>query len=117
MDIFELSINVFFLLWTYFREYLKNQIGIFNQNVFLKILESENSYFQQKKIILENFSKREGIYFIELYANYDCEADERLLVNRIITALIYIVQGKYMKNQNSYSDSENYELISLSLKI
>ena len=117
MDIFELSINVFFLLWTYFREYLKNQIGIFNQNVFLKILESENSYFQQKKIILENFSKREGIYFIELYANYDCEADERLLVNRIITALTYIVQGKYMKNQNTYSDSENYELISLSLKI
>ena len=117
MDIFELGINVFFLLWKYFREYLKNQIGIFNQNVFLKILESENSYFQQKKIILENFSKRDGIYFIELYANYDCEADERLLVNRIITALIYIVQGKYMKNQNSYSDSENYELISLSLKI
>ena len=117
MDIFELSVNLFFLLWTYFREYLKNQIGIFNQNVFLKILESENSYYQQKKIILENFSKREGIYFIELYANYDCEEDEKLLVNRIITALTYIVQGKYMKIPNSYSESENLELISLSLKI
>ena len=117
MDIFQLSVNVFFLLWKYFREYLKNQIGIFNQNVFLKILESENSYYQQKKIVLENFSKQESIYFIELYANYDCEANERLLVNRIITALTYIVQGRYMKIPNSYSDDENYELISLSLQI
>ena len=117
MDIFELSVKVFFLIWTFFREYLKNQIGIFNQNVFLKILESENSYYEQKKIVLENFSKREGIYFIELFANYDCEEDERLLVNRIVTALTYIVQGRYIKIQNTYSDSENYELISLSLKI
>ena len=117
INIFNLSINLFFIVWEFFRFYLKLQISIFNENVFLKILDSENSSFEQKKIILEYFSKQKSVYFIELYANYDIDVNEKFLVNRLATAFNRIVQGKFKKREESFSEEQNYELISLSLKI
>ena len=96
---------------------MKLQISIFNENVFLKILDSENSSFEQKKTILEYFSKQKSVYFIELYANYDIDVNEKFLVNRLATAFNRIVQGKFKKREESFSEEQNYELISLSLKI
>ena len=117
ISIFKPSINLFFIVWEFFRFYLKLQISIFNENVFLKILDSENSSFEQKKTILEYFSKQKSVYFIELYANYDIDVNEKFLVNRLATAFNRIVQGKFKKREDSFSDEQNYELISLSLKI
>ena len=115
-NIFIPSISLFFEVWKYFRENLKREINFFNSNIFLKILRSQNSSFLHKKTILENFSKCELLYFIELYANYDCELNEKFIVNSIVSAFSDIVKGRYIKRNQNYSEEENYELINLALK-
>ena len=114
-NIFTPSISLFFQVWQLFREYLKREISFFNNNIFLKILSSPNSSFLQKKIILENFSKCDFLYFIELYANFDCELNERSTVNSIVTAFSDIVKGRYTRSNHSYSEQENYELVNLAI--
>ena len=115
-NIFIPSISLFFQVWKYFREYLKREINFFNSNIFLKILRSQNSSFLHKKTILENFSQCELLYFIELYANYDCELNEKFIVNSIVSAFSDIVKGRYIKRNQNFSEEENYELINLALK-
>ena len=115
-NVFIPSISLFFEVWKHFRENLKREINFFNWNIFLKILRSQNSSFLQKKTILENFSKCDFLYFIELYANFDCELNEKFIVNSIISAFSDIVKGKYLRINQSFSDQENYELINLALK-
>ena len=114
-NIFIPSISLFFEVWKIFRVYLKREISFFNNNIFLKILSSTNSSFLQKKIILENFSKCDFSYFIELYANFDCELNEKFTVNSIVTAFGQIVKGRYTSSTHSYSEEENYELVNLAL--
>ena len=114
-NIFIPSISLFFEVWKIFRVYLKREISFFNNNIFLKILSSTNSSFLQKKIILENFSKCDFSYFIELYANFDCELNEKFTVNSIVTAFGQIVKGRYTSSTHSYSVQENYELVNLAL--
>ena len=115
-NIFIPSISLFFDVWKIFRVNLKREIGFFNNNIFLKILSSANSSFLQKKVILENFSKCDFLYFIELYANFDCELNERFTVSSIITSFSDIVKGRYNNSNHSYSEEENYELVNLALK-
>ena len=115
-NIFIPSISLFFDVWKIFRISLKREISFFNNNIFLKILSSANSSFLQKKIILENFSKCDFLYYIELYANFDCELNERFTVNSIITSFSDIVKGRYTHSNHSYSEEENYELVNLALK-
>ena len=114
-NIFIPSTSLFFDVWKIFRVYLKREISFFNNNIFLKILSSTNSSFLQKKIILENFSKCDFLYFIELYANFDCELNEKFTVNSIVTAFSEIVKGRYTRSTHSYSEQENYELVNLAL--
>ena len=47
--IFGLSLSIFLLLITNFKEYLKSEISIFLENIFLRILESGNSTFAHKQ--------------------------------------------------------------------
>ena len=115
-NIFIPSISLFFDVWKLFRVNLKREINFFNNSIFLKILSSPNSSFLQKKIILENFSKCDFLYFIELYANYDCELNEKFTVRGIVTAFSEIVKGRYTRSTHSYSEQENYELVNLALK-
>ena len=115
-NVFIPSISLFFEVWKYFRENLKREINFFNSNIFLKILRSQNSSFLHKKTILENFSKCDFLYFIELYANYDCELNEKFIVNSIVSAFSDIVKGRYIRRNQSFTEEENYELINLALK-
>ena len=116
-NLFIPSMNLFFIVWKLFREYLKREINFFNINIFLKLLKSTNSSFLQKKSVLLYFSKCEFLYFIELYANYDCELNEKFLVNSIITSFSDIVKGRFSKNKQNYTEKENSELVYLALQI
>ena len=117
-EIFKLSISLFFKLWLYFREHLKQEISVFNETVFLKILDSENSSYEHKLCILENFQIQAETpqYYVELYANYDCDRNENFLVNRIVTALGKIGQGKYLKGEHSLTPIQENTLKTKALK-
>jgi brefeldin A-inhibited guanine nucleotide-exchange protein len=119
INIFSLSLSVFFKIWHYFREHLKQQIAVFIETVFLKILDSGNSSFQHKNIVLTQFYNLAGTpkFFVELYVNYDCDLDEKDLMQRIVTALSKIAQGKYAKSEHMLSPQQEYGLRSRALDI
>ena len=116
-NLFQISINLFFNLWECFREQLKIEIGVFNETVFLKILESNAYSYEHKLCVLQYFKERASKinYFLELYANYDCEINEKFLVYRIVSSLGEIGQGKYSNKIHSMQDEEekNLKLIAL----
>ena len=116
VEIYTLSVRVFFLIFKFFKEHLKPQINYFIENVFLKILNN-NSSFQLKNVILQNLSEVNYVFFLELYANYDCELNEKFTIKNLILAISNIVQIRYSKNPQNYSTQEYDELIKICIQI
>ena len=117
IEIYTSSIKLFFEILEYFKENLKREINYIIENAFLKILNSNTSSFLLKKSILDNFSKKDYIFYVELYANYDCELNEKFMIKNIFAAFSNIVQIRYSKNPQNYSTQEYNELIDICLKI
>ena len=101
IQLFSLSISLFFKIWHLFRTNLKLQISIFIEKVLLKILDSDNSEFILKLIVLDEFYKISGIakFYVEIFVNYDCDIEEKDLLNRIINSFCKISQGKFAKSE------------------
>ena len=116
VEIYTLSVRVFFLIFKFFKEHLKPQINYFIENVFLKILNN-NSSFQLKNVILQNLCQVNYDFFLELYANYDCELNEKFTIKNLILAIGNIVQIRYSKNPQNYSIQEYDELIKICIQI
>lgn len=53
--IFERSVSIFFQIFKRFRCSLKQEVGVFLEQIFIRILESGNSSFHHKQTILNNF--------------------------------------------------------------
>uniref|UniRef100_A0A0G4G318 SEC7 domain-containing protein n=1 Tax=Chromera velia CCMP2878 TaxID=1169474 RepID=A0A0G4G318_9ALVE len=106
--IFELSLGIFLLLFGNFKDHLRNEIGVFVEQIFLRILESGNSSFQHKHRVLEVFYKlfTDASIALELFLNFDCDVDEKDIFARSLDCLAKIAQGKY-------TQSEHTNLISL----
>jgi brefeldin A-inhibited guanine nucleotide-exchange protein len=119
IQIFSISLSVFFKIWHYFREHLKQQIAVFIESVFLKILDSGNSSFQHKNIVLHQFYNLAGSpkFFVELFVNYDADIEEKDLLTRTVTALSKIAQGKYTKSEHMLSPQQEYGLRQRALEI
>ena len=116
VEIYSLSVRLFFIIFKYFKEYLKPQINYFIENVFLKILNN-NSSFLLKKVILHNLSEVNYLFFVELYANYDCELNEKFTIKNLITSISNIIQIRYSKTPLNYSNQEYDDLINICIKI
>lgn len=99
LQLFQLSISLFFKIWSTFRQSIKLQISIFIEKVLLRILNSENSSYSLKLIVMDEFYKISGVprFYIELFVNYDCDLEEKDLLNRIINTLCKIGQGRFTK--------------------
>jgi brefeldin A-inhibited guanine nucleotide-exchange protein len=119
INIFSLALSVFFKLWHYFREHLKQQIAVFIETVFLKILDSGNSSYNHKNIVLTQFYNLAGTpkFFVELFVNYDCDVEEKDLLTKTISALSKIAQGRYAKTEHMLSPQQEYGLRSRALDI
>ena len=115
-EIYSRSVRLFFEIFNFFKEYLKPQINYFIENVFLKILNS-NSLFLLKKVILKNLSEENYLFFVELYANYDCELNEKYTIKNLITSLSNIVQARYLKTPQNISYQEYDEMINICIKM
>ena len=116
IEIYSLSVRLFFIVLKHFKEYLKPQINYFIENVFLKILNN-NSALPLKKVILQNLSEVNYIFFLEIYANYDCELNEKFIIKNLITSISNKVQERYSNNTQNYSSQEYDELIKICIKI
>ncbi len=103
INLFGQSITVFNKLWLHFREFLKQQISVFIEKVFLKILDSGNYSMQHKWFVMEYFHKMTSSakFYIELHVNYDSDLNEKDILNRFVGVLGRIAQGKNLKLENS----------------
>ena len=73
--IFSLSLSIFYCLFLHFREHLKQEIVVFIEQIFLRILDSGNSIYHHKYLILSVFDKlsQNTKHLLELFINYDCD--------------------------------------------
>lgn len=55
--IFSTSLSIFYCLFLHFREHLKQEIVVFLDQIFLRILDSGNSNYHHKYLILTVFDK------------------------------------------------------------
>jgi brefeldin A-inhibited guanine nucleotide-exchange protein len=99
-QILKISLIIFLNLVLNFRKYLRIEIGVFIQDVFMEILESANSKFIVKFYILQVLTtliEEKSIPF-ELFLNFDCREGSSNICERTIDLLVKIAQGKYSKN-------------------
>lgn len=84
--IFALSISIFYALFVHFRENLKFEILIFIEQIFLKILNSNNSNYHHKYLILRVFEKiaNNTKHLLEIFVNYDCDVESKDIFERMI---------------------------------
>lgn len=77
--IFGLSLSIFLTLVMQFRSNLKNEMAIFIDSIFLKLLESSNSTYLHKQRVVTVFYKlfADASAVIELFLNYDCQVYEK----------------------------------------
>ena len=83
-----------------FKEYLKREIFIFIDQIFLKLLESGNSPYNHRFLALQVFNQifKTPKTIFEFYVNYDCDVNSENLFEKITDALSRISQGKYSKS-------------------
>jgi hypothetical protein len=86
----------------HFRQHLKQIIRVFIETIFLKLLDSSNSTFTHKKLILGVFDKisRNTAMLLEIFVNYDCEITQKDLTERIVDSLCKIANGKFAKTEH-----------------
>lgn len=120
-NIFQLAVNMFSLLVDGYRKYLKNEIGVLLDNVFLSIAESPHSNFKQKKMALTVFNKicRDPQVLIGIFLNYDCGHEHQNIFQRVIDLLEKICSVKQGHEHVSWSPQlvESVELRRLAIEI
>jgi len=87
--IFALSLSIFYCLFLHFREHLKQQIVVFIEQIFLKILDSGNSNYHHKYLILNVFDKlsQNTKHMLEIFINYDCDEFQKDILGRMVDSL------------------------------
>jgi brefeldin A-inhibited guanine nucleotide-exchange protein len=119
-SIFALSFGIFTNLALHFREHLKQAIFVFLDQIFLKILDSNNSSYHQRLLTLQVFAKLlvKPRHVLEFFVNYDCDTSYINVTERIVEHLVKIAQGKYSKSEyaNLIHPHEEHILRSLALE-
>lgn len=119
--IFSLSLSIFYCLFLHFREHLKSEIVVFLEHIFLRILDSGNSIYHHKYLILNVFDKlsQNTKHLLEIFINYDCDFQQKDILETTINSLSKIAQGKFQKSehQNIITAQEEYSLRLYALQI
>ncbi|TMW59230.1 hypothetical protein Poli38472_007375 [Pythium oligandrum] len=91
-----LSLQVFLVLINNFKRHLKAEIEIFVTSIFLRILQSENSSFEHKMLVLEVLNNicDDAQILGEIFLNYDCDWNTNDLFKQIVDVLAKTAKGK-----------------------
>ena len=110
------SQKIFLVLVYKFKFQLKGEIEVFMKNMFLRVLESEYSSFQQKAIVLESLRSlcEDPVLLTQIFLNYDCDFDGMNLYKDIVTNLAELAE-KSTKKTTVVSKKDEEEQFELSL--
>ncbi|EWM27144.1 brefeldin a-inhibited guanine nucleotide-exchange protein 1 [Nannochloropsis gaditana] len=91
-----LSLRIFIAMTAHFKDSLKAELDVFVSNIFLKLLESENSSFEHKLLVLQVFQNlgQDPRLLIEIFLNYDCDLGATSMFSRIVLALSKVAHGR-----------------------
>ena len=119
IKIFQPSLELFISIIKVFRVHLKDQIEIFFMKVLITFLESENLEFVFKDAVLKALLNivNDCSFFVEIYVNYDCDANSTDVFSELINILTKIMNGLYHKSkyQNTLKPLQENELINKTL--
>ena len=95
-----LSLQIFVVLMETFKDHLKHEVEVFVSNIFLRMLESENSTYDHKFRVLEVFHTicKDPKAQVELFMNYDCDLEAINLYSRIVHGLAKIAKVRTKDN-------------------
>ena len=81
-----LSQKIFLILVYKFKSHLKQEIEVFMSNIFLRVLDSPNSSFKQKALVLESLRSlcNDPALLTQIFLNYDCDFDAMNLYKDIV---------------------------------
>lgn len=115
--VFRLSSSLFISLVAHFKPHLKQEIGVFLDNVYLKILASPNSTYAHKKVALKVIKKlcSDAQTIVELFLNYDCEMGNFNIFQTIVSHLEKIAHGTFL-SKNWMSEDQEKSLRRLALE-
>ena len=84
-----LSQKIFLVLVYKFKSHLKQDIEVFMSNVFFRVLESNNTSFKQKALVLESLRSlcKDPILLTQIFLTYDCDFDAMNLYKDIVHML------------------------------
>ena len=101
-----LSLQIFVSLMEGFKNHLKSELEVFVTNVFLRILESENSTYDHKLRVLEVFHTicRDPKALVELFINYDCDLDAIDLFRRIVDGFAKVAKNPSLSQSRTTVD-------------
>lgn len=104
ISLLRLSIQIFIDIVKAYRDYLKDQIQLFINNVLIAILESENFAYEYKEVVLQDglLNLVENVeFFVEIYVNYDCDINCNAVFYKLISVLTHFIQGSYKRTQTN----------------
>eukprot|EP00727_Mastigamoeba_balamuthi_P014858 m51a1_g9999 putative brefeldin a-inhibited guanine nucleotide-exchange protein 2 (2110) ;mRNA; r:66982-74852 len=112
------SLSIFIELLRHFKEPLKNEIGVFFSNIFLRLLESPNSTMQQKWMVLQllHVVCKDPAQLADFYLNYDCDLQSTDIFERMVNDLSKIAQGTGAALDSWTSPSQDMALRTLGLE-
>ena len=86
---------------------------MFLDQIFVKFLESGNSTYTHRLLVLEVFNRifKNAKHILELYVNYDCDVDSVNIFEKMVEMLTRIAQGKYAKSEFSLMIQPNQEIV------
>ena len=95
-SVFKISLHIFLALIQNFKEHLKREIGVFFTNVFFVILESNNSSYSQKMLVIHVIYKLCDTpqTLVDIFVNYDCDLESINIFEVIVNNLSRILKAR-----------------------
>ena len=93
--VLQYTLDLFYCILKSYKVFFKMEVGVFFSNIFLRLLESQNSTFQQKLLILQLLYKlcEDPETLTEMYINYDCDLKSTDVFVRMVNDLCKVSQG------------------------
>ncbi|XP_015926421.1 brefeldin A-inhibited guanine nucleotide-exchange protein 1 isoform X1 [Parasteatoda tepidariorum] len=107
-EVFELSLSIFLTLLQNFKTHLKMQIEVFFKEIFLNILETSNSSYEHKWMVIQALTRicAEAQSIVDIYVNYDCDFTAANIFERLVNDLSKIAQGRQALELGATSSQE-----------
>jgi Sec7-like guanine-nucleotide exchange factor len=113
-----LSQKIFLNLVHKFKVHLKQEIEVFLSNIFLKVLDSPNSSFKQKALVLESLRSlcQDSQLLTQIFLHYDCDFDALNLYKDIVHMLTKLA-GRATSNPNRTENDWELSLAGLEVLV